>query len=117
MNNTVHPTFTHAFMPHKFTDDAQAQAEVKKFAVARYGVLLDQLEALAAQAGGGFLTGAQFGPVDAYALTLTRWGGLAGHDPKAYKALWSLVQRVAQLPPVARAIERERLQLDLYKPA
>ncbi|HSI55459.1 MAG: glutathione S-transferase family protein [Ramlibacter sp.] len=117
MNNTVHPTFTHAFMPHKFTDDEQAQSTVKKFAVARYGVLLDQLEAMAARAGDGFLGGAQFGPADAYALTLTRWGGLAGLDPKGYRALWALVQRLAQLPPVARAIERERLQLDLYKPA
>src|SRR5215210_7725779 len=26
MNNTAHPTFTHVFMPHKFTDDEGAQA-------------------------------------------------------------------------------------------
>ena len=117
MNNTVHPTFTHAFMPHKFTDNEQAQAEVKKFSAARYGALLGELEAMAARVGEGFFGGAQFGPVDAYALTLTRWGGLAGHDPKSYPALWALLQRLAQVPAVARAIERERLQLDLYKPA
>jgi glutathione S-transferase len=31
--------------------------------------------------------------------------------------LWAHVQKVAQLPGVARAIERERLQLNLYKAA
>lgn len=117
MNNTVHPTFTHVFMPNKFTDDEQAQAAVKKFNAARYGSMLDELEAMAARAGTDFLGGAQFGPADAYALTLTRWGGFAGHDPQGYPALWSLVQRLAQLPPVARVIERERLQLNVYQPA
>lgn len=29
MNNTVHPTFTHVFMPHKFAASPQAQAEIK----------------------------------------------------------------------------------------
>lgn len=32
-------------------------------------------------------------------------------------ATWAFTQRIAAVPPVARAIERERLQLNLYKPA
>lgn len=120
MNNTVHPTFTHVFMPEKFTDDAAAQAAIKSFAAKQYGSLLGELESLAKKtvgAGQPFLGGAQFGPLDAYALTLLRWGGFAGHDPQLQPALWAHVQRVAQLPPVARAIERERLQLNVYKAA
>jgi glutathione S-transferase len=31
--------------------------------------------------------------------------------------LWAFVQQVAAQPAVARVIERERLQLNLYKPA
>jgi glutathione S-transferase len=120
MNNTVHPTFTHVFMPYKFTDNEQAQAAIKAFNARAYGPMLGEIEAMAARAaaaGEPWLGGAHFGPLDAYALTLLRWGGFAGHDPQGYPALWSLVQRVAQLPAVARAIERERLQLNVYQPA
>ncbi len=84
-----------------------------------YQGMLGELEAMAAQAaaeGRSFLRGT-FGPLDAYSLTLLRWGGFAGHDPQGFPALWSLVQRVASLPAVARAIERERLQLNVYKAA
>ena len=118
MNNTVHPTFTHFFMPHKFTDDAAAQASIKAHAAQQYGRLLAEIETMAVRAaatGQAFLGGALFGPLDAYALTLLRWGGYAGHDPQGFPALWAHVQRVAALPGVARAIERERLQLNVYQ--
>ncbi len=120
MNNTAHPTFTHVFMPHKFAGSPEAQAEIKSFNAARYGELLGEIEAMARGAteqGRPYLGGESFGPLDAYALTLLRWGGFAGYDPQRYPALWALVQRVAQLPAVARVIERERLQLNVYKAA
>jgi glutathione S-transferase len=120
MNNTVHPTFTHVFMPYKFAGTPEAQAEIKAFNAKLYGSMLDELEALAGEAvrhSRAYLGGEHFGPLDAYALTLLRWGGFAGHDPQRFPAMWALVQRVAQLPAVARAIERERLQLNVYKPA
>jgi glutathione S-transferase len=120
MNNTVHPAFTHVFMPYKFTDNEQAQAQIKAFNAKIYGPMLGEIESMAAaaaQEGQAYLGGDDFGPLDAYALTLLRWGGFAGHDPQGYPALWSLVQRVALLPAVARAIERERLQLNVYKAA
>ena len=118
MNNTVHPTFTHVFMPYKFAGTPEAQAELKAFNAKQYAALLDEIEAMAqkaAAAGQPFLGGARFGPLDAYALTLLRWGGFARIDPTGYQALWAHVQKVAQLPGVQRAIDRERLQLNLYK--
>lgn len=120
MNNTVHPTFTHVFMPFKFAGTPEAQAELKTFNAKVYAGLLGEIEALARQAadaGRPYLAGERFGPLDAYALTLLRWGGFAQIDPTGYAALWAHVNRIAQLPGVARAIERERLQLNLYKPA
>jgi glutathione S-transferase len=119
MNNTVHPTFTHVFMPQKFAASPEAQADIKAFNRNLYQGMLGELEAMAAQAvaeGRSFLAGS-FGPLDVYSLTLLRWGGFAGHDPQGFPALWSLVQRAASLPAVARAIERERLQLNVYKAA
>jgi glutathione S-transferase len=118
MNNTVHPTFTHVFMPFKFTDDASAQAAIRAHNAKAYSGMLAEIEAMARNMnseGRAFLAGAKFGPIDAYALTLLRWGGFAGIDPTSYASLWSHVQKLAALPPVARAIERERLQLNLYK--
>lgn len=115
MNNTVHPTFTHVFMPQKFTADAAAQQAVKAHAVAAYRELLGEIEALAAAAG-PWLGGEHPGLLDAYALTLLRWGGFAGIDPNTLPATWGLAQRFAALPAVARAVERERLELKVYKP-
>jgi glutathione S-transferase len=118
MNNTVHPTFTHVFMPHKFAAAPEAQAEVKAFNAKLYAGMLGEIEELAqaaARQGRPYLAGGHFGPLDAYALTLLRWGGFAGIDPTSLAATWAHVQRIAALPFVARAIERERLQLNLYK--
>jgi glutathione S-transferase len=118
MNNTVHPTFTHYFMPFKFAPE-EAQAAVKAFNAENYGKLIGDIEAMAQKAkaeGREWLAGERFGPVDAYALTLLRWSGFAGYNPESFAALWAHVQKVAALPAVARVIEREKLQLNLYKP-
>lgn len=115
MNNTVHPTFTHVFMPQKFTDNAEAQQIVKAYNVGVYRGCLQEIEAMAENAA-PWMAGAAPGVLDAYALTLLRWGGFAGIDPVSMPATWALVQRFAALPAVARVIERERLQLNVYKP-
>ena len=116
MNNTVHPTFTHVFMPQKFTDEDGAQQVIRAFAANSYRGLLGEIEVLAAQAS-PWLTGEKPGALDAYALTLLRWGGYAGIDPTTFPATWALAQRFAALPAVARAVEREKLQLNVYQPA
>jgi glutathione S-transferase len=115
MNSMVHPTFTHIFMPYKFAGTPDTQEELKTFNTKVYAGLLTELEALAQKAQGAFLGGERVGPLDVYALTLLRWGSIAKLDPTAYAALWAHVQKVAQLPGVAKAMERERLQLNLYK--
>jgi glutathione S-transferase len=116
MNNTVHPTFTHFFMPQKFSDNEAAQKAMRDFAVPMYRSLLGEIEAMAAQ-GTPWMAGEQPCALDAYVLTLLRWGGYAGIDPTTLPAAWALAQRFAALPAVARAVERERLQLNVYQPA
>ncbi len=117
MNNTVHPTFTHVFMPQKFTPDEAAQASVKAHAVTQYHGLLQDIEAMVVRKTTPWLTGERPGVLDAYALTFLRWGGLAGIDPTTLPTTWALAQAFAALPAVARVVERERLQLNVYKPA
>jgi glutathione S-transferase len=119
MNNTVHPTFTHIFMPHKFSDQADVQAALKAFNTQIYKGLMAELEDLVFKhaSPSAWLSGARLGPLDAYALTLTRWGSLAGIDPEGYPSLWAHVNEVAKDSHVAQVIDRERLQLNLYKAA
>jgi glutathione S-transferase len=116
MNNTIHPTFTHIFMPHKFSDQADVQANLKVFNTQIYKGLLSELDTLVQSATSPWLFGDNIGPVDAYALTLTRWGSIAGIDPSTYPALWAHVQKMSADQAVSAVIERERLQLNLYKP-
>lgn len=120
MNNTVHPAFTHIFMPAKFTPDEAAQQAIKAHATGQYRTLMGELQALVQQAhadGRDWLGGVHCGPLDTYALTLLRWATIAGINPEDFPELWAHVQRTAQVPAVARAMERERLQLSFYKPA
>ena len=119
MNNTVHPTFTHIFMPQKFADNKAVHGDLQSYNRQLYRGMLDELQALVVAAqtrGWAWLGGGHFGPLDAYALTLLRWGGIAGIDPAGFPVLWAAVQRTAALPHVERVIERERLQLNLYQP-
>ena len=117
MNNTVHPTFTHVFMPQKYSDQADVQAALKVFNAQTYKSLLAELEAIVVNGlkKSEWLSGTHIGPVDVYALTLTRWGSIAGIDPTTFSALWSHIQKVAEHPAIAMVIERERLQLNLFK--
>jgi glutathione S-transferase len=121
MNNTVHPTFTHIFMPQKFSDNAAIHGDLKSYNTALFAQQLGEIEAMASRVLGeqhsAYLAGSHLGPLDAYALTLLRWGSIAGLDPAQYPALWAHVQKLATLPAVARVIERERLQLNLYQTA
>lgn len=117
MNNTAHPTFTHFFMPGKFTPDEAAQAAIKTHAVEAFRRCLERVQGWTAQAGGGWLAGKGLSIVDAYVLTLTRWGSMAGIDPESLPTLWAYVQRVAATAPAAAAIERERLTLNTLKKA
>ena len=119
MNNTVHPTFTHIFMPQKFSDLPEVQAALKPYNTQLFRGMLGEIQALvhAAQAKGQpWLSGECFGPLDAYSLTFTRWGTIAGIAPEEHPALWAFVQKVAAEPAVARVIERERLQLNMAQP-
>ena len=117
LNNTVHPTFTHVFMPHKYSDQPAVQAEIRNHALPQYRALIHALQArVMALPAGEWLAGVHLGPVDAYALTATRWATMAGIAPTEMPDLWAYVQRVAADDVVQRVIERERLNLNMHKP-
>ena len=114
MNNTVHPTFTRWFRPYEFAEGDAAQAEVKRFAVEKFRKHLERLQEWS-KAAAPYWFGARISFHDAYCFTLLRWGGYAGIDPDSVPQLKAYVERVMQAPPVAAALERERVKLDTYK--
>jgi glutathione S-transferase len=116
LNNTVHPTFTHVFRAAEFAESEGAQAEVKKVAQARYRRLLERIQEWSAAAK-PYWFGERISAHDAYAFTLLRWGGIAGVDPRSLPGYLAYVERVMAAPPVAAALERERVKLDTYKAA
>ncbi|NBY04198.1 MAG: glutathione S-transferase family protein, partial [Betaproteobacteria bacterium] len=92
--------------------------DIRAHAVEQYRRLMASLQSrVQALPTGQWLSGEHLGPVDAYALTVARWATMAGIAPTEMAPLWAYVQRVAADPAVARAIERERLNLNMHKPA
>jgi len=117
MNNSVHPTFTHVFMPDKFSDSPEAQAELRRYNTAGYRLLLERIQGMVALAD-PWLFGDKLSFLDIYALVLFRWGGLAGIDPDTLPQYRAFVERVAKVPAVATALAREGAPLNMYrKPA
>jgi glutathione S-transferase len=121
MNNTVHPTFTHIFMPQKFTDNVDIHSDLGAFNRKLYREQLAELNVMVEAKNvreATYLLGSTISPLDLYCLTLTRWGGIAGIDPTANNlALWAHVQAVAAHPSVAEVVARERLQLNVFQPS
>ena len=115
MNNTAHPTFTRWFRCAEFAESESAQADVKQTAAAKFRTHLERIQEWS-KAAAPFWFGARPSFHDAYAFTLLRWGGYTGIDPASLPAYKSYMDRVVQAPPVAAALERERVQLDTYKP-
>ena len=113
-NNTVHPTFTRWFRTGYFAQSEGAQAEVKKLAAAQFRLHLERIQEWS-KAAAPLWFGARPSFHDAYAFTLLRWGGYAGIDPDSLPAYKAYIGRVVQSPPVAAALERERIRLDTYK--
>lgn len=114
MNNTVHPTFTHVFLPQKFTDYDAAKDALKRYNLLRYRGLLKRVSGLVEQAH-PYLFGAKVSVLDIYAAMFLRWGGLAGINPADYPEYKAYVDRIGTLPAVVAALERERMPLHNYK--
>jgi glutathione S-transferase len=115
MNNTAHPTFSHVFMPHRYADDPHAQACIKEAGAKAFRGQLERIQGWL-DCANPWLFGERLSFADAYALTLLRWGGMAGIDPASLPAYRAFSTRLAQVPAVAAALAREGIPLDSYKP-
>lgn len=116
MNNTVHSTFSRIMMTNQFAIDEAARADVRKTAIEQYRAHLAHIDGWAQQAK-PYLLGDKASVLDSYVLTLLRWSGFAGIKASDYPALAALVDRLMQLPPVAAAMARERITMQVPRAA
>jgi glutathione S-transferase len=107
MNSTPHTTATRFFFPERYADSEGARAEVKQRATEDFRGYLERVQESLGERS--------FWLRDAYLLTLLRWGGFTGIDPKSLPAYHEYIQRVIAHPAVAAAMERERVELDTFK--
>lgn len=115
-NNSVHPTFTRYFRNVKFADGEAAQQAVRDKSIGDYRDLIERIQAMLSHAT-PYFGGAKPNVVDAYALTLYRWGGTTGIDPATIPKFRDYIDQLAKEPAIAAALERERIPLHTYKPA
>jgi len=116
MNNTVHPTFTHIFMPFKYAEDKAAQEELKRYNKILFTQQLARIAGMVEKAD-PYIDGAQLSVLDLYSVVFLRWGGLAGIDPDSMPGYKGFVERLAALPPLAAALARENQPLHYFKKA
>ncbi|MDI9335884.1 MAG: glutathione S-transferase N-terminal domain-containing protein [Gammaproteobacteria bacterium] len=116
-NNTCHPTFTRYYRPEKFVDGDAQKTDLKAKARQDYQQLIVQIENKVQinQANGQvFFHPYKPGPVDFYALTLTRWATMAKIPTTEFPVLWEYVRQVATAPGCYQALEKEGI-LDSFK--
>jgi glutathione S-transferase len=113
LTNTLQATLIHYFYPERMVADGNAAgaAEVKSRAMARVGLLLEQMDAQLASHGHLWLLGASFTAVDPLAWTLTRWTRNFTERPaRDFAHIAAYQQRMLARPAVQAAIAAEGLQ-------
>jgi glutathione S-transferase len=110
LTNTLQASLIVYFYPERWTDAADAAAQVKAHAEAKIGGLLDQLDAELARVGGPWFAGESFSVLDAYVLTVCRWTRGFARPARSLPHLGPYLRRVLARPAAQRVFEREGLK-------
>jgi len=109
LTNTLQATLIVYFYPERWADDTTAIAQVKAYAEAKVGAMLDQLDAEFARHGGPWLLGSSYGLADPYAFVLCRWTRGFGRPARERAHLKPWLERTLARPAVQRAFAQESL--------
>lgn len=104
-----------AHMPHYFYSErmvapgnAAGAAEVKDWAEARIGSLLEQIEARLADTG-AWMGGAHFSALDPYTFMLCRWTRGFAQPARGYPHIGPFLQRMLERPATQAVLQQEGL--------
>ncbi|MCP5206020.1 MAG: glutathione S-transferase family protein [Hahellaceae bacterium] len=107
LSNTLHPAFSIAFHPERFTHGKVDELFTK--AIEKIETILSEFnEQLATQ---DYLTGNHVFVADYYLMSMLNWLPLFSMSLACYPHLAKYQQRMADLPEVQRAFEKEASQL------
>lgn len=104
--SSVHIAFLGFFAPARFTDDATAQAALKRDGLSRFAQMLQFVDERLA---GPYVLGDRYSFCDTYALAFYSWGRHFGVPVSELGRYSALAGRVLERPAVRRALEREGL--------
>ena len=110
---SVHIAFAQIWRAERFTRDETVHGAIQaggREALARQFAEIDGL------CGENWLAGRGFSAADSYALTFFRWGRRIGFDMSAWRNWAGLCARTVERPAVQRALEREGLQAEEFRP-
>ena len=113
LTNTLQATLMSWHYPDRRADTADAVAQVKAYAEASIGGMLDQLDAELARHGKPWLLGDRFTALDPYLLMLGRWTRAFARPARSLPHLGPYFQRVLARPAVQRVFAREGLTVPL----
>lgn len=106
LSNTLHPAFSIAFNPERFTNGEGDELLTK--AIEKIGTILSEFnDQLATQ---DYLTGNHIFVTDYYLVSMLNWLQLFKMSLACYPHLTKYQERMARLPEVERAFEKEALQ-------
>lgn len=113
-SSSVHIAFAEVWRGGRFTDDEKLWPALEAGGRKVLGKQFDEIEALCIDE---WLVPAGFSAADSYALTFLRWAKRIDFDIEAYPRWVALAGRALERPAVRRALEREGLKAEEFRPA
>lgn len=104
------PTFQMLWRSERFADTPEGRAAVQRMCQVRLAALFERLENEIGASG--YLSDAGPDIADMYLYVLARWGLRLDRSTKNYPRLWALARKMADLPFVGRAMQREGIVLE-----
>jgi glutathione S-transferase len=111
--SSVHIAFAQIWRAERFTRDETVHGAIQ---AGGREVLAQQFAEIDALCGENWLAGGGFSAADSYALTFFRWARRIGFDMSAWRNWAGLCARIVERPAVQRALEREGLQAEEFRP-
>jgi glutathione S-transferase len=113
-SSSVHIAFAEVWRGGRFTDDEKLWPALEKGGRKVLAKQFDEIDQLCVDE---WLAPGHFTAADTYALTFLRWARRIGFDIGQYPRWVALAARVLERPAVQRALEREGLNVEEFKPA
>jgi len=103
------PAFQMLWRSERFADTHEGRVAVQRMCQVRLATLFERLENEIGSSG--YISDAGPDIADMYLYVLARWGLRLNRSTKNYPRLWALTRKMADLPFVCRAMQREGIVL------